>query len=535
MSFHTQYGSYVGSFVPFPPYATDSYKLSHASMYPEDTKVIFSNFTPRSNKHFNVPEKYKDNKYVVYGVEEFIYNLFYYWNENFFKLKESDFERKILTFKEVVTTYCGPEEASNLEDRFIDLYNNYDSIFDVLEFKYVKSGTVLDINVPCLTVRNIDDKFYWLVNYLETYISTELWKPMTTATTARFYRKFLDYICKKTGGIPELVDWQAHDFSMRGLPNFRDSLNSATSHLLYFTGTDNICADVSLRESMSGGGVSIVGGSVPATEHSVACSYLGSVEDSSDDSDKLEKAELNYLNNILDMYPSGIVSIVSDTWDYFKLISEYAARPDIKSKIMSRSEDQFGNCKTVFRPDSGDPVKIICGDPEAKKGSPENLGSLQILWDTFGGTITETGHKLLDKHVGLIYGDSITPHTLVKMFETMDELGWCSSNLVVGVGSYTYSYMTRDTLGFAMKATYVKVGDKEFAIYKDPKTDDGTKKSAKGLLYVDLDGKLVDGITNLEDYKAAIVKGSLLIDYVDYAPSPSLGEIRASLRKEASN
>ena len=46
------------------------------------------------------------------------------------------------------------------------------------------------------------------------------------------------------------------------------------------------------------------------------------------------------------------------------------------------------------------------------------------------------------------------------------------------------TYYTRDTLGMAIKATAAKVDGKWIELFKDPKTDDGTKKSAKGLLSV---------------------------------------------------
>jgi nicotinamide phosphoribosyltransferase len=64
--------------------------------------------------------------------------------------------------------------------------------------------------------------------------------------------------------------------------------------------------------------------------------------------------------------------------------------------------------------------------------------------------------------------------------------GFASNNVVFGIGSFTYNMLSRDSLGWAMKANYAVVKD-EFGIdaieiYKDPATDDGTKKSAKGLL-----------------------------------------------------
>ena len=78
---------------------------------------------------------------------------------------------------------------------------------------------------------------------------------------------------------------------------------------------------------------------------------------------------------------------------------------------------------------------------------------------------------------------------------------------MLGIGSFTYQYNTRDTFGFAMKATYVEKEENFYAspesvepgiktigyeIFKDPITDDGTKKSAKGLL------KVVQGENGLE-------------------------------------
>jgi len=71
--------------------------------------------------------------------------------------------------------------------------------------------------------------------------------------------------------------------------------------------------------------------------------------------------------------------------------------------------------------------------------------------------------------------------------------GFASSNVVLGIGSYTYQHVTRDTYGHAMKATYGEVAGVGQAIFKDPKTDDGLKKSAYGLLKVAnrMDGHMV--------------------------------------------
>jgi nicotinamide phosphoribosyltransferase len=101
----------------------------------------------------------------------------------------------------------------------------------------------------------------------------------------------------------------------------------------------------------------------------------------------------------------------------------------LKPEIMAREKDSLGLCKTVFRPDSGDPVDVICGTK--KYGSkynpihlePEEKGSVQCLYETFGGTKTNTGHIQLDEHVGLIYGDSITPIRAYNILKKLDEKG----------------------------------------------------------------------------------------------------------------
>ena len=154
---------------------------------------------------------------------------------------------------------------------------------------------------------------------------------------------------------------------------------------------------------------------------------------------------------ITELYPTGIVSIVSDTWDFWRVVTEYASL--LKDTILSRPGDPMGFAKVVFRPDSGDPVKVIAGDPDAPVGSPEYKGAVECLWDIFGGTITATGHKLLDSHVGVIYGDSITLARAAAILEALHQKGFASANIVFGIGSFTYQMCTRDNFGMAVKAT----------------------------------------------------------------------------------
>jgi nicotinamide phosphoribosyltransferase len=193
--------------------------------------------------------------------------------------------------------------------------------------------------------------------------------------------------------------------------------------------------------------------------------------------------EVGTFRRLLETYPTGILSVVSDTWDLWKVCTEHVVT--LKEEILARDG------KLVIRPDSGDPVDIICGLVNKKDEftgeevrHPSYKGVIELLWDVFGGTINEQGYKVLDSHIGAIYGDSITIDRADEICRRLEAKGFASTNIVLGVGSFTYQFNTRDTFGFAMKATYVEVDGEAREIFKDPITDDGTKKSATGLLHV---------------------------------------------------
>jgi nicotinamide phosphoribosyltransferase len=322
----------------------------------------------------------------------------------------------------------------------------------------------------------------------------------------------LDKYANETSSVPEFVDWQGHDFSMRGMAGIEASVISACGHLLNFSGTDTIPA-INLLENYynANSDTELIGGSVAATEHSVMC--MGTAED-----------EIGTFRRLIcDVYPKGIVSIVSDTWDLWKVLTEYM--PKLKNEILSREG------KVVLRPDSGDPVDIICGNPNATN-EVERKGVIELLWETFGGTINDKGFKELDGHIGAIYGDSITVARAEQICERLRQKGFASTNVVLGIGSYTYQYNTRDTFGFAMKATYGEVNGIGRAIFKDPITDDGTKKSAKGLMKIVIENnkyKLVDEVNweeeNHGELREIFRDGKLLIN-------ESLSEIRKRIKKQ---
>jgi nicotinamide phosphoribosyltransferase len=255
-------------------------------------------------------------------------------------------------------------------------------------------------------------------------------------------------------------------------------VSSGLGHLMSFMGTDSLPTIHGARKYYAAEGP--VGGSVPATEHSVMCA--GSKE-----------SEVETFRRLLQTFPKGILSVVSDTWDLWKVCTEHIVT--LKEEILARDG------KLVIRPDSGNPVDIICGtmlpnDPDflARKNSSEEIGVIELLWNVFGGTINEQGYKVLDSHIGAIYGDSITLDRADEICSRLEAKGFASTNIVLGIGSFTYQFNTRDTFGFAMKATYVEVNGVGQEIFKDPITDDGIKKSAKGLLRVNEDMSLTDQV-----------------------------------------
>lgn len=453
-----------------PLTAIDFYKADHRRQYPEGTEYVYSNFTPRSSHLFTTRLNDFDDKVVVWGIQGFLkWFLQDTWDREFFSQPK---EVVCARYKRRMDNALGPDAVDT--NHIAELH---DLGYLPLRIKALPEGTRCPIGVPMLTIRNTEPRFFWLVNYLETVLSAELWKPMTTATIAYEYRRLFDLFAERTGADPNFSVLQGHDFSCRGMSGIGDGAASGSGHLLSFIGTDTVQA-IDYVETYYGANSDEgpIGVSVPATEHSVMC--MGTKE-----------AEVDTFRRLItELYPTGIVSIVSDTWDYWKVLTEYA--PALKAEIMGRQPNALGLNKVVFRPDSGDPVKIIVGDPEAPKGSPEYKGSVETLWETFGGTINEKGYRTLDQHVGLIYGDSITLKRARRILHGLEQKGFTSDNVVFGIGSYTYQFLTRDTFGFAMKATWGQVNGEARDIFKDPKTDDGRKKSARGLLHVykDIDG-----------------------------------------------
>lgn len=435
-----------------PLHLIDWYKADHRRQYPEGTSLVFSNLTPRKSRIPGV------NYTVFFGLQYFIRQyLIREWQQNFF---DKPLESVLNAYRRRVENSLGKDAIT---------YEHIAALHSLgylpIEIWALPEGVSVPIGVPPMVMWNTHPDFFWLVNYLETVLSCTLWQACTSATIAKEYRKLFNSWADKTGGSKDFVQFQGHDFSMRGMSSVESACLSGAGHLLSFVGTDCVPAIDFLEEYYDANSdKELIGCSVPATEHSVMCAAGPFMEPYT-------------FKRMLELYPKGIVSIVSDTWNFWDVL--YSILPDLKPQIMAREG------KVVIRPDSSKttPADIICGNPNAKE-SIEQLGAIEVLGNIFGSTVNSKGFKELDPHIGLIYGDSITLALADEICRRLEAKGWASTNWVAGIGSYTYQYNTRDTFGWAMKATYCEADGQGREIFKDPVTDSGFKKSAKGLIAV---------------------------------------------------
>ncbi len=484
-----------------PLTCADAYKLSHKGFMDEATEVIYSNLTPRTAKYLPVFKGLYDDKAVFFGLQYFIKDfLIKDWNELFFSQPK---EKVIAKFKRRCDTFLGKDSVS---------MKHFEELHDLgylpICIKALPEGALVPMKVPFFTIRNTNPKFAWLTNYLETVISCEVWKPCYTATLVREYKKLINKYADETVGNRNHTMFSLHGFEFRGMSGRHDAAVSGAGLLLHSCGTDTIVAIDLLEEYYNADAEKeFIAASVPASEHAVT-SLGTSISD-----------ELTFFKKAITTdYPTGIVSLVSDTYDFFKVITEFAAT--LKEDILNRKPNELGLAKVVFRPDSGNPIHIVCGDPNAPKGSPEHKGAIECLWDIFGGSVSDKGYKVLHERVGLIYGDSCNYEVISGILTGLKNKGFASNNIVFGVGSFSMNYCTRDSLGIAQKATWGQVNGVGHDLFKDPKTDTGMKKSAKGLLRVDLvNGQYVlkDCATPEEEaggeLKTVFLDGRLLVDH----------------------
>jgi nicotinamide phosphoribosyltransferase len=487
-----------------PLYESDGYKVGHKAMLAENTATEYWTWIPRSIKYMH-----PSIDGIMSAGQQLVWR---YIHSNF---QELFFNKPV----EVAEKF-GRDMAKYLmmdydAGHFTELHKLG---YLPVRIKAIPEGTFTKPNIPHMTGINTVDGYAWLGLYLETLVSKLSWQLPTAATIAhRFKKNAVEWVTKTDPENLWLADFMCHDFHSRGGNPFT-SIAIGLGHAMSNSGSDTLNVIPASRYYYDFDEEDVPVYSVNASEHSVTCtgiffyekklksgklnheilnyySFDSPCEGSVDAPDYLAIAEYLNLRDWLKKFPKGILSAVSDTMDLWKVITHIL--PRLKKEILARDG------KLVIRPDSGDPVDIICGDitiavENGGVETPSSKGVIELLWDLFGGEETSTGYKRLDPHIGAIYGDSINLERQIAIYTRSEAKGFASTNVVVGVGSYTYVMLTRDSAGYAAKGAWFSTKEfngvdpdgqtdyitTEYNIYKDPITDNGTKKSLKGFCQV---------------------------------------------------
>ncbi len=444
-----------------PLLALDVYKMGHMEQYVPGCNKVFSYLLARSDRNY-------DNT-VFFGLQ--------YYLEEYFKTKlTKKMGEEFLQHREYI---LGIKNSKEIEEKIMALC---ELGYFPLRIKAVPEGAVMPVKNVLMTMTNTLDEFHWVVGFVESLI-LKVWYPITVASCAHKYRDMVDTAFEHTVEEEQAAiaaPFTVHDFGYRGDSTEEGAGLSGAAVLLSTNGSDTVPAlKFAMKYYDAEPDKGLIMASIPASEHSVMCSFG-------------RGNEFQAFENMLDLYPSGFVSIVSDTFDVYHVLTDFARR--LKDRIEARDG------KVVFRPDSGNPEHIICGNPEAAPGSPEWKGAIRLLDEVFGSKMNSWGYRVLNPKVGLIYGDGMYMERYQRTLDRLKEMGYAPSNLVIGVGGILRNH-SRDTLGFALKATHVEVNGESREIEKDPITDH-KKKSHKGLITLvrDAEGyKTIDQCTDEQE------------------------------------
>lgn len=417
---------------------SDSYKLTHHGQYPKNTTKIVSYL--ESRKGALMPTT------IFFGLQALLKGL----------------EGQVVTREKIETA-----NAFALA-HFGQPYFNYDGWLKLLEkhdgklpikIKAVKEGAEVPVGNALMVIENTDPEFPWLTNFLETYLM-RIWYPITIATNSFYCRRIIKKYLDLTSDNPDHLLFALHDFGYRGVSSEETAALGGMAHLTSFLGTDTLAAIVAANEFYNEyGQFAMYGYSVSASEHSTATPW-GKGD-----------GELAYISNMLTQYPSGIVSMVADSYDTFGFARKLGLFKDI---IMNREG------RVVVRPDSGDPVEV-------------NVELVKILAEVFGTTTNSKGYKVLPTQIRIIQGDGIDREMIEKILVAFEQIGFAADNIVFGSGGGLLQKFDRDTQRFAIKCSYALIDGKEVNVQKDPVTAKGSKKSKAGMLKLSKDenGKFV--------------------------------------------
>ena len=448
---------------------TDSYKLNHWNQYPAGTEKVYSYFECRKGAKFA--------KTPFFGLQYIIKNHL----EGVVVTRE-----KIENAAKLCKAHFGSEKYFNREG-WEYILNSYGGKLPVV-IKAVEEGTVVPINNVLMTIENTDNKCFWLTNFLETILS-QVWYPITVASLSREVKVTLNeyFTLTSDGG---LLNFGLHDFGFRGASSWESAGIGGAAHLINFLGTDTVVA-MEVAVNYYNADLNGLAFSVAATEHSVMTA-LG------------KNGEEQVVENLLNEYPTGILSVVSDSYDIYNFVSNI-----VGTKFKDRILDRDG--VFVVRPDSITPTHPT---PEE-----EMVWIMENLWANIGGTINSKGYKVINPKVRVLWGDGIDIDGIKKILYAVTKAGFATENIACfGMGGGLLQKVNRDTQRCAFKCSAQYRDGQWYDIQKNPK--DVSKASKKGklkLIKVDGEFETVGENDPGEDYLKVVFYDGVLLNEVDFA------------------
>ena len=383
---------------------SEASKLSQHKMYPEGTEVVYSYLESQGGKFPEV---------CFFGLQ--------YYLKTYLSGQVVTRE-KIDQAKEVLGMHCAGSSGQVADmERWEYILKEHGGKLPVT-IKAVAEGTVVPVKQAVLTIENTDPKCFWLPSYLESLVS-QVWYPMTVATQSREQKKYISDGLLRTGATPEEmagIGFKLHDFGYRGASSVESAALGGAAHLVNFTGTDNMAAVLLAKRVY---GAEMAGFSVPAAEHSTITAW-----------EKFDEREA--FKNMLEQYPTGLVAVVSDSYDLMAACEKLWGE-ELKPFIEGREGT------VVVRPDSGDPQVVV-------------VDVLNALEKGFGSTYNEQGFKLLPSTVRVLQGDGISYNSIPRILRAMSIAGWAANNIAFGSGGALLQRPSNDMQNIQFSTSFVR-------------------------------------------------------------------------------
>ncbi len=406
---------------------TDAYKHTHGILLPPGTEYVYSYAESRGVSDKGVPKET-----LFFGLQIYLKK---YFEGEFFNLDDVA-EAK----RELGMVFNGHPYFN--EDGFTKLFEKHGGKLPI-RIKAVPEGTLIPTRNALITIENTDPEFPWIVNFVESLLLQVAWYPTTVATQSFGIRRLINTWAEKTGASINNI-FALNDFGFRGVSSVETAEIGGMAHLAVFKGSDNLSAIKPIREYYNYDG--FVLGSVAATEHSETIMWE-------------KENEVETYRHFLRQFPDGILSIVIDSWDTYHAIDEIFGK-QLKQEILTR------NGVTVFRPDSGNP-------PDVARYVVNSLAK------NFGYTTNDSGYKVLNSKVRVIYGDFIRYGMIDDILAGLEEDGFSAENIIFGMGGALLQGVNRDTFKFALKTSAVCINGVWKEVSKSP-VGDQSKKSKGG-------------------------------------------------------